>query len=230
MLAMNWPVLQQGSTGESVRSVQYLLNSQGAGLTVDGDFGPATANAVQTFQSNNGLGVDGIVGNQTWPALIVQVSAGSTGEAVSAVQSQLNSRSHSVAVTGNFGPETDSAVRFFQQDLGIAVDGVVGPQTWSALVSSFLSSPDVPTAAQNVFQAWTDADQGAAAKDATPQAVNALFSRTWQSSDGWTFDTCGVALGHVFCTWYAGTNKLVLGGNDNTGAPFYFIDSATFEP
>ncbi len=207
-----------------------MLNAQGAGLTVDGDFGPVTGAAVRTFQTSNGLGVDGIVGSQTWPVLIINVSAGNVGDAVRAVQSQINSRSGGLAVDGNFGPETDRDVRFFQQDTGLNVDGVAGPDTWNALVAGFLASPDVRTAAENVFQAWTQADQNAAAKDATPQAVSELFARTWQSSDGWIFDQCGGALGHVYCTWNGNSEKLILGGNDNTGAPFYFIDSATFQP
>ena len=63
-------VLQQGSTGGSVKILQVGLNGKGYGLVGDGIFGPATHNAVRRFQSDNGLQVDGIVGPQTWEALL----------------------------------------------------------------------------------------------------------------------------------------------------------------
>ena len=36
-------------------------------------------------------------------------------------------------IDGNFGPPTEAAVNDFQSGNGLAVDGVVGPQTWSKL-------------------------------------------------------------------------------------------------
>jgi peptidoglycan hydrolase-like protein with peptidoglycan-binding domain len=35
------------------------------------------------------------------------------------------------SVTGVFGPETEQAVKDFQQSNGLVVDGIVGPITWS---------------------------------------------------------------------------------------------------
>ena len=135
-MAQSWPVVRQGARGENVRTLQHLLRHHGASIAADRSFGPLTDAAVRNFQQNRGLTVDGIVGNQTWPALLVTVRRGSRGEAVRAVQHQLNARTSSLLVDGDFGPQTEKAVREFQQTSGLVVDGVVGPQTWFGLVTT----------------------------------------------------------------------------------------------
>jgi murein L,D-transpeptidase YcbB/YkuD len=61
------------------------------------------------------------------------LSAGSTGTDVLVLQERLNAAGYPVAVDGVFGSDTDAAVRTFQDDEGLVVDGVVGPQTAAAL-------------------------------------------------------------------------------------------------
>jgi peptidoglycan hydrolase-like protein with peptidoglycan-binding domain len=140
-----WPLVQQGSQGHPVKTLQYLLDAHGRTVTVDGIFGPKTDAAVRAFQQDKHLTVDGAVGPKTWSALIVQVSQGSTGDAVRGVQEEFQFRNLSgdpgqgLQVDGIFGPKTDAAVHGFQQALGIGVDGIVGPLTWRALVSGMLS-------------------------------------------------------------------------------------------
>jgi peptidoglycan hydrolase-like protein with peptidoglycan-binding domain len=58
-------LIKRGMTGDSVRQLQEQLNAQGANLRVDGQFGPATQDAVRRYQRANGLDVDGVVGRQT---------------------------------------------------------------------------------------------------------------------------------------------------------------------
>lgn len=58
-------MLALGSKGLDVIALQTLLNQHGAGLTVDGDFGPATEAALKHVQRQNGLSADGIYGPQT---------------------------------------------------------------------------------------------------------------------------------------------------------------------
>jgi peptidoglycan hydrolase-like protein with peptidoglycan-binding domain len=133
--ALSWPLVRQGDSGARVEILQGLLRERGQDIVVDGDFGAQTDAAVRVFQGSRGLTVDGIVGPNTWQALIVTVRAGSRGEAVSALQKALNARGSTLAVDGIFGPLTQGAVRNYQQTRGLGVDGIVGPQTWNALIN-----------------------------------------------------------------------------------------------
>jgi len=58
---------------------------------------------------------------------------GSTGAAVTRLQSQLSAKGYPLTLDGEFGPATELAVRHFQAQAGLAVDGVVGAQTWGRL-------------------------------------------------------------------------------------------------
>ena len=129
-----WPVLQNGSTGANVSTAQYLLRDRGYDIAVDGEFGPATENTVLTFQQSKGYGADGVIGSETWPGLIATVREGDSGDAVSAAQTALNKFGYGLAVDGEFGPATASAVTDFQSTKGLSADGVVGPQTWQSLL------------------------------------------------------------------------------------------------
>lgn len=61
--------LSRGSKGTEVKYLQTALNWAGCNISVDGDFGPATYNAVITFQGNFGLVADGVAGPKTWTKL-----------------------------------------------------------------------------------------------------------------------------------------------------------------
>jgi peptidoglycan hydrolase-like protein with peptidoglycan-binding domain len=75
------PVLKEGSTGPVVSSLQTILTNgadQWGGVTpqgIDGIFGPHTKAAVEAFQSWGHVGVDGIVGDQTWDVSLHAMSA-----------------------------------------------------------------------------------------------------------------------------------------------------------
>jgi peptidoglycan hydrolase-like protein with peptidoglycan-binding domain len=152
MVTSDWPLVTTGRKGELARTAQYLLRQRGFDVAADGDVGPLTVAAIRDFQKSQDLEVDGIIGNQTWPTLIVQIAQGSNGDAVRAAQGQLRLRNlpetKDLAVDGDFGPLTDAGVRAFQQALNdqnyltTPVDGIVGPVTWHALVANFIG-PDV---------------------------------------------------------------------------------------
>ncbi|MFL6126842.1 glycoside hydrolase domain-containing protein [Actinophytocola sp.] len=75
------------------------------------------------------------------------LSSGSTGGAVKAAQCLLATAGQLPAATnpsGTFDATTVSAAKAFQQSRGLSADGVVGPHTWTAL----LSTGDTPTLQQ----------------------------------------------------------------------------------
>jgi peptidoglycan hydrolase-like protein with peptidoglycan-binding domain len=129
------PTQSQGNKGVDVLALQYLLRQQGQNIAADGDFGSGTLAAVRAFQTARGLGVDGVVGPNTWGALTVTLRRGASGDAVRALQVQLNEkRSAGLVVDGQFGGGTETAVRTFQTHAGIGSDGVVGAVTWRNLL------------------------------------------------------------------------------------------------
>lgn len=60
------PILQIGSKGAAVRTLQQLLNKSGVKCATDGDFGPKTEAAVKEFQSKVGIEATGVVNHKTW--------------------------------------------------------------------------------------------------------------------------------------------------------------------
>jgi lysozyme family protein len=147
MALQPWPLVRRGDKAHPVPSLQYLLRARGHIVTVDGDFGPKTEAAVRAYQKEKNLAVDGIVGPQTWRALIITARRGDQGDAVRAVQEEFQYRNLSgdpnmgLQVDGIFGPKTEAAVRDWQKLLhdndepAMAVDGIVGPMTWQSLIS-----------------------------------------------------------------------------------------------
>ena len=61
--------IKQGCLGGAVRRLQTWLTELDYVLTVDGEFGPKTDNAVKYFQKTHDLEADGYVGKATWAAL-----------------------------------------------------------------------------------------------------------------------------------------------------------------
>jgi peptidoglycan hydrolase-like protein with peptidoglycan-binding domain len=108
---------------------------------IDGVFGPKTKDSVKSFQEGEGLTVDGIVGPATWGAMPAdpntpQLAHSAHGATVKALQKGLRKYGGPGSPTdpgpadGIFGPHTEAAVRHYQGEHGIGVDGIVGDRTW----------------------------------------------------------------------------------------------------
>lgn len=64
-----------------------------------------------------------------------QVGYGSTGSAVSRLQTVLNEHGYDLAVDGIFGVKTQAAVRDYQKKNGLKLDGIAGKETWGSLLA-----------------------------------------------------------------------------------------------
>lgn len=139
-------LIRAGDVGPAVLDVQRRLGRV-LDTPVDdsGTFDRATLSAVKAFQQRRGLPADGIVGPETWRSL---VDAGYAlgdrllwhsrrmmrGDDVRDLQHRLNALGFDAGQEdGVFGPLATSAVREFQRNAGLDVDGVVGPRTVAAL-------------------------------------------------------------------------------------------------
>lgn len=81
-LARHPGVLRRGMRGEAVRTLQQALAAvTGRALSADGDFGPATEQAVRDFQRFVRLGVDGVVGPDTRGVLVTALQRIEAGAA-----------------------------------------------------------------------------------------------------------------------------------------------------
>lgn len=151
-------ILRNGSRGQLVTALQHTLARLGYPVAVDGVYGPATAEAVATFQaSQGGLEVDGVVGPATRTALAAarptQTAApAGTGDAVMAsfvqrhpdlattprarvVRRALDFLGAREQFGTNRGPEIDPMVEGYREHVGLGPSHQGPP--WCAI---FLSS------------------------------------------------------------------------------------------
>ncbi len=167
--------LKEGDTGPEVRLIQYFLAVIGYFdedipiLAVDGVYGPETRDVVLTFQNKYGLPVDGIVGRNTWNAIISAyqstinalppefqpnrdeiypgyfLTLGEQSSYVTTMQRYLRAIAESdpsiplIEVTGTYDQATENAVRRLQEQNGLPANGAIGPLTWELIVKRYHS-------------------------------------------------------------------------------------------
>jgi len=162
---------ERGQQGDLVKTLQQALINASISVRggADGVFGPATAAAVQAFQSGRGLPATGVVDLTTGIALGIvagalptaaapesgqtssisftasaYLTAGQVGDAVKAMQSALIAAGVTVrgGADGQYGPATSQAVSIFQTNLRLPATGTV--DTLTAQLLGLVAGPALP--------------------------------------------------------------------------------------
>ena len=147
--------IQDGAFGSGTRDAVTAFQNK-FGLTPDGIVGPSTW--IRLYEVYNA--VRETVPPTTPPAPpptgpvypSAPLRLGSHGSGVRIMQEYLNALASvypnipRIAVDGVFGQTTERAVIAFQRQFGLAPDGVIGPLTWSAIVTQYDRLPVSPPA------------------------------------------------------------------------------------
>lgn len=119
-------LLKGGDKGIQVKYLQQALKIMCCNPgSIDSNYGPGTQAAVEKFQQEWGLGVDGIVGDKTWNCLVDEIKP---------IQQALKDKGfYKEAITGIAKETTYGAVISFQESRGLTADGMVGNSTRARL-------------------------------------------------------------------------------------------------
>jgi peptidoglycan hydrolase-like protein with peptidoglycan-binding domain len=144
-------LLQVGDSGSHVSDLQKMLFNLEFDIKVDGIFGAGTEDVVRQFQQKHGLTVTGIVTPELFGFIQEEeslpnvpdkklttgsyVRKGDGGNAVLLIQEALNTKGANPRIDENgvFDNSTLAAVKSFQQQNNLGVDGIVGPETFQQL-------------------------------------------------------------------------------------------------
>lgn len=153
----NGSVLKLGSVSDKVADLQTDLTTLGFYYgDITKHFGSLTQQAVKKFQKSRGMTQDGVAGAKTLEAIASAVKGTGNSSAVGGsnssgtslrrgdtnntkigdMQTRLKSLGYYYGqITNDFGPLTEKAVKKFQDDNGLTVDGVAGTDTLNKLYS-----------------------------------------------------------------------------------------------
>lgn len=151
-----WRTTGPGDTSSAVTGIQFLLRAHGHAIATDGTYGASTQAAMTTFQNSAGLPADGIVGPETWAALVVATRLGSIGDAVGPYSSSGSLRRRGMTHSRSTAPSGRSPHLAWSPSRprwGLSVDGVAGQETWSFLSTSSPGPRPWPLVRQGATQA-----------------------------------------------------------------------------
>jgi peptidoglycan hydrolase-like protein with peptidoglycan-binding domain len=138
------------ATAEQLSTYQADLEAVGCfSGPEDGELSTKTEAAIKEFQEAVGLDVDGQLSDETKKELEEAAAAGETvcgneeQDASEASSTELEVWQHDLNVVGcwagpvdgRLGPQTEAAIRAFQQAANLPVDGKLGPETEEALAN-----------------------------------------------------------------------------------------------
>ena len=188
-------VLTIGSSGSGVRLLQYFLSyislfvPSVSSVALDGEFGAATASAVESFQRTYSLPVTGVVDETTWyeiynvyKGLVASIPAvysegiivpyggfalrvGTDSEYVSLLQEYLNyiAKTYTqipiIPVTGYFGAMTYNSVTAYQRLFGLEEDGVVDVETWNSIINTYEDLYSGATTTEGQYPGYTVSEE-----------------------------------------------------------------------
>ncbi len=169
-VALSTRDLRLGDRGADVRALQRYLSRNGLySFEIDGAYGQETADAVAVYQRIRGLSPTGIADETTLvdmnfdflpaarqtPAPIERsrstaaavdtgsLGLNSTGSDVSSLQQRLNDFGIFVGVDGDYGLDTQNAVRTYQRVQGLPVTGTADSETLRTMGFSVTRLPYV---------------------------------------------------------------------------------------
>ncbi|MCA0991992.1 MULTISPECIES: peptidoglycan-binding protein [Bacillales] len=186
--ALGDQTLSYGEKHGDVVELQDVLSAKGY-FNYDestGYYGSITEGAVKQFQKEHGLAVDGIAGPNTFSAMqsvnngqaMRTLVQGDRGHQVQALQEELGGY-YNYTVDGIYGPITEQAVRAFQADNGLSVDGIAGKNTWSVLNGGSAPAPKAPAKKE---AANKEAVQTSTTSNSTPAKESNTESKSSQAS------------------------------------------------
>jgi N-acetylmuramoyl-L-alanine amidase len=142
--------IRRGDSGPAVAEIRSILVGlellDSPSSSASDVFDDAVDTAVRAFQQSRGIGIDGLVGDETWGALDAarwrlgartlyqSVTDPLVGEDVRALQERLLEMGYDAGRPDSiYGARTARAVGQFQREVGLTQDGSCGPQTMKAL-------------------------------------------------------------------------------------------------
>ncbi|MBJ7295300.1 MAG: N-acetylmuramoyl-L-alanine amidase [Dolichospermum sp.] len=138
---VNTVIDEEQNKDKSILRLQKALNrlkitdKNNQPLVEDNGMGQATSSATEKFQRIVGVLPTGIAGNTTWDALnqilakrVVQ-GTHTSGVIIRYLQYRVGADPD-----GIYGPQTQAAIKKFQQQNGLTADGIIGAITWQKLV------------------------------------------------------------------------------------------------